>query len=77
MLFYADIRIQHGKTNRKLCNMKKISQYLRILGGLTHIDDVLAFFKNAAKSRRLFISIKHKQTINSTKNIPGLCIRLR
>jgi hypothetical protein len=34
MLFYADIRIQHEKTNRKLCNMKKKSQYLRILGGL-------------------------------------------
>jgi prephenate dehydratase len=34
MLFYADIRIQHEKTNRKLCKLKKISQYLRILGGL-------------------------------------------
>ena len=33
----------------------------------THIDDVLAFFQNGAKSRRLFISIKHKQTIKSTK----------
>jgi hypothetical protein len=36
MLFNADIRIQHRKTNRKLCKMKKISQYLRLLGGLAH-----------------------------------------
>jgi hypothetical protein len=30
----------------------------------THIDDLLAFFKNGAKSHRLFTSIKHKQMMN-------------
>jgi hypothetical protein len=43
----------------------------------THIDDLLAFFQNGAKSRRLFISIKHKQMIKSTKQKSGLCIRVR
>jgi hypothetical protein len=32
-----------------------------------HIDDLSAFFQNGAKLRCLFIFIKHKQMIKSTK----------
>ena len=32
-----------------------------------HIDDLLRFYENVNKSRRLFTSIKHKQIINSNK----------
>ena len=42
----------------------------------THIDDLLAFFQFPAKSRCLFISIKHKQTIKSTKkNLKKIMVR--
>jgi hypothetical protein len=33
----------------------------------THMDDLLEFFQNGAKSRRLFTSLKHKQTMNLKK----------
>jgi hypothetical protein len=32
-----------------------------------HIEDLLRFYKNVNKLRRLYTSIKHKQTINSYK----------
>jgi hypothetical protein len=33
----------------------------------THIEDLLAFFQNVNKLRRLFISRKPKQMINKTR----------